>query len=567
MEEAMIRNVRFAATLVAAALAAGAGVALAQAGREWTTYGGDSAQTRHSTLAQINATNVHKLKVAWVMQLGTLEAQESTPLVVGDTMYVTSSHGPRYVYALDARSGGIRWKYEPEIPGDYQQFACCGVVNRGAAYANGRVFVTRLDGHLVALDAKTGKELWDVKVVDYTQGSAITSPPTVAKDLVVTGFAGGEYGIRGAITAYRQATGELVWRTYTVPEPGEPGSETWKDDSWKRGGGSVWLPASYDPKLNLLYIGTSNPGPWGASVRGPDSSDYGQYTNLYTASTLALDADTGRIAWYYQTTPYDAWDYDGVNEAVLTDVTVGGRKVAAALKADRNGFFYVLDRATGKLVSAEPFVHVNWAKGIDKATGRPIENPAMRPKLNQWARGICPNLFGGKNWEPMSYSPQTGLVYIPTFNLCMDMAGKTEEYQRGRFYLASEFDLGKEGPGGFLSELVAWDPVRQKKVWGIKEELPYMGGALSTAGGVVFYGNINGWFKAVDAKTGKELWKFNCGSGISQGAIAYQVDGRQYIAVVSGRLKTPPSFLGPIGERVFAASPEGGAVFVFELGT
>jgi alcohol dehydrogenase (cytochrome c) len=563
----MIRNAHWAATIVAATLGICASSAHAQAAAEWTTYGGDSAQTRYSALSQVNVGNVHKLKVAWVMQLGTLEAQESTPLVIGDTMYVTTSHGPRYVYALDVRTGAIRWKYEPEIPGDYQQFACCGVVNRGAAYAGGRLFVTRLDGHLVALDARTGRELWDVKVVDYTQGSAITSPPTLAKDLVITGFAGGEYGVRGAITAYRQATGELVWRTYTVPGPGEPGNETWKDDSWKRGGGSVWLPGSYDPKLDLLYFGTSNPGPWGASVRGPDSSDYGQYTNLYTAATLALDADTGRIVWYYQTTPYDAWDYDGVNEAVLADVTIGGRKIAAALKADRNGFFYVLERATGKLVSAEPFVHVNWARGIDKATGRPIENPEMRPKLDQWARGICPNLFGGKNWEPMSYSLQTGLVYIPTFNLCMDMVGKTEEYQRGRFYLASEFELGKAGPGGFLSEMIAWDPANQKKVWGIKEELPYMGGALSTAGGLVFYGNINGWLKAVDAKSGKELWKFNCGSGISQGPVTFQVGGKQYVAVVSGRLKTPPSFLGPIGEKVFAASPEGGAVFVFELGS
>ncbi len=560
----MLRFTAFAAA--AAALAIQASGAQAQAGKEWATYGGDAALTRYSTLAQINAGNVQKLKVAWVMQLGTLEAQESTPLVIGDTMYVTSSDGPRYVYALDARTGKIKWKYEPEIPADVFQYACCGHDNRGVAYANGRVFVTRLDGHMVALDAGTGREIWKVKVVDYTQGSAITSPPTIAKDLVITGFAGGEYGVRGAISAYRQSTGEPVWTTYTVPGPGEPGNESWKEDYWKRGGGSAWLPASYDAKLNLVYVGTSNPGPWGASVRGPDSSDYGQYTNLYTASTLALDVDSGKIKWYYQTTPYDTWDYDGVNEALLADLSIGGRKVSAALKADRNGFFYVLDRANGKLISAAPFVPVNWATGIDMKTGRPIEVADKRPKLNQWARNICPNLFGGKNWEPMSYSPQTGLVYIPSFNLCMDMAGKTEEYARGKFYLASEFDLAKSGPGGHLSEMIAWDPVRQQKVWGIREELPYMGGALSTAGGVVFYGNINGWFKAVDARSGKELWRFNAGSGISQGPVTYQVDGKQYVAVVSGRLKTPPSFLGPIGEKIFAASPEGGAVFAFELG-
>jgi PQQ-dependent dehydrogenase (methanol/ethanol family) len=471
------------------------------------------------------------------------------------------------VFALNARDGSIRWKYEPEIPADVAQTACCGLDSRGVAYSRGKVFVTRLDGYMVALDAGTGKEVWKVQVVDYTQGSAITSPPTIAKNLVISGFAGGEYGIRGAITAFDQDSGQMVWRTSTVPGPGELGSETWKDDSWKRGGGGAWLPGSYDPQLNLVYFGTSNPGPWGASVRGPDSSDYGKYTNLYTASTLALDVDSGRIVWYYQTTPYDAWDYDSVNEAVLAEATIGGKKTAVIYKADRNGFFYVLDRKTGKLLSAEPFVYVNWAKGIDMATGRPIENPDKRPKLNQWARDICPNLFGGRNWQPMSYNLQTGLVYIATFNLCMDMAGKTEEYARGKFYLASEFDLAKSGPGGFMSEMIAWDPINQKKVWGIKEELPFMGGALSTAGGVVFYGNINGWFKAVDDKTGKVLWKFNAGSGISQGAITYELDGKQYVAVVSGRIKTPPSFLGPIGEKIFAASPEGGALFVFELGS
>jgi PQQ-dependent dehydrogenase (methanol/ethanol family) len=544
-----------------------ASVAAAEATNEWNTYGGDLANTRYSALSQINTGNVHQLKVAWVMQLGTLEAQESTPIVVGDTLYVTTSSGPKYVFALNARDGTIRWKYEPEIPSDMAQTTCCGLDNRGVTYANGKVFVTRLDGHMVALNAMTGEVLWNVQVVDYTQGSAITSPPTLAKHLVITGFAGGEYGARGAITAYDQDTGQLVWRTYTVPGEGEPGSETWKGDSYRRGGGSVWYVGSYDPALNLVYFGTSNPGPWGAEPRGPDTSEYGQFTNLYTASTLALDVDTGKIVWYYQTTPYDAWDYDGVNENVLVDLTIDGQKTPALLKADRNGFFYVLNRQTGQLISAEPFVYVNWAKGIDMTTGRPIEVPEKRPKLKQWARDICPNLFGGKNWEPMSYSPQTGLVYIPAFNLCMDMVGKQEEYKRGRFYLAAEFDLGKGGPGSHLSEMLAWDPVQQKKVWGHPEELPLLGGALSTGGGLVFHGNVNGWFKARDAQTGKVLWQFNCGSGISQGPITYQLDGKQYVAVVSGRLKTPPSFLGPIGERIFAASPEGGALFVFELGS
>ena len=537
--------------------------AAAQSG--WPAYGGDSANTRYSPLSRINTSTVNRLKVAWVLQFGTLEAQESTPVVVGDTLYVTTSAGPRYVYAVNAKTGAIRWKYAPEIPPDVQQTTCCGLDNRGVAYAHGKLFVARLDAMLVALDAGTGKELWKAKVVDYKQGHAITSPPTIAKNLVVTGFAGGEYGVRGAITAYDQETGREVWRTYTVPGPGEPGNETWKGESWKTGGGAAWFIGSYDPQLNLVYYGASNAAPWGGGVRGPVSSEYGQYTNLYTASALALDADTGKIVWHYQTTPYDVWDYDGVNELVLVDASVEGQKTPLALKADRNGFFYVLNRKTGQLVSANPFVLVNWAKGIDRATGRPIEVAEKRPRQDVWARDVCPNLFGGKNWEPMSYSPQTGLVYIPTFNLCMDIVNRTQDYKPGTFYLASEFELAKAGPGDYMSELVAWDPIKQQKVWGSKEELPFMGGALSTAGGLVFHGNVFGVSKALDAWTGKVLWQFNTGSGITAGPATYEVDGAQYVAVVSGRLKTPPSFLGWIGEKVFAASPEGGALFAFEL--
>src|SRR5438093_1469827 len=430
--------------------------ALAQSTTGWPVYGGDSGNTRYSKLDQITTKNVQRLKVAWVLQLGTLEAQESTPLVIGDTLYVTSSSGPKHVFAVEAKTGTVRWRYSPEIPADVQQTTCCGLDNRGVAYTKGKIFVTRLDGYLVALDARTGKELWKSQVVDYTQGAAITSPPTAVKNLVVTGFAGGEYGVRGYISAFDQDTGKEVWRLYTVPATGEPGSETWKGDSWKFGGGAAWYVGSYDPQLNLLYYGTSNPAPWAAVVRGPDSSAYGDFTNLFTASTLAIDPDSGKIVWHYQSTPYDAWDYDGVNELVLADVVVGGQTTPVLFKADRNGFFYVLNRKTGKLISAEPYVFVNWATGVDKASGRPIEIPEKRPRLDTWARDICPNLFGGKNWEPMAYSPQTRLVYIPTFNLCMDLAGRTAEYKRGMFYLGSEWDLAKVGPGGHMSEAVAW---------------------------------------------------------------------------------------------------------------
>ena len=554
-----------AMTLLSILIVVTATPAWAQSGNEWTMYGGDYANTRYSTLNQINTGNVSRLRVKWLRSLGSLESQEATPIVVGETMYVSTSTGPKYVFALNAKDGTVKWKYEPEMPSDVFATVCCGLDSRGVAYANGKVFVTRLDAKLVALDANTGKELWTQTVVDYKSGHAITSPPVVYKDVVVTGFAGGEYGVRGAVQAYKQNTGELVWKTYTIPGAGEPGNDTWKDDSWKTGGGSTWYVGSYDPKLNLLYWGTSNAGPWGGHTRSTDNSQYGQYTNVHTASQLAFDADTGKIVWAYQMTPADVWDYDAVNEAVLADVSIGGQKTPALMKADRNGFFYVLNRENGKLVSAEKFVNVNWAKAVDKTTGRPIEDPEKRPQLNRWARNVCPNLFGGKNWQPMSYSEQTGLVYIPSFNLCMDIAGKNEAYNPGKFYLASEFDLDKADSGGFLGEFKAWDPVKQQAAWGIKEDLPFIGGAMSTAGGLVFYGNQHGDLKAVDAKSGKVLWQFNVGTGILQSPITYMQDGKQYLAVVAGRIKGPPSFLGKIGQKVIDASPEGGVVVVFEL--
>jgi len=537
----------------------------AQTGATWDVYGGDNANTRYSTLNQINATNVGRLKVAWALQLGSLRSQESTPILVGDLLYVTSSHGPKNVFAADARTGEVKWRYSPEVPAGIEQYACCDVNNRGVAHANGKIFVGRLDGHLVALDAKTGKELWKSQVIDHTGGSVITSPPIVVKNLVITGFGGGEYGVRGYITAFDQATGREVWKLYTVPGPGEPGNDTWKGDSWKFGGGVAWHIGSYDPALNLLYYGTSNPSPWGAAIRGNDSSNIDPYSNLYTASTLAINPDTGKIVWHYQTTPHDAWDYDGVNELVLVDLDIKGQKTPVALKADRNGFFYVLDRRNGKLLSAEKFVDLNWAKSIDMTTGRPVENADKRPRLGFRAKDICPNLIGGKNWMPMSYSFQTGLVYLPTMNLCMDLEGTQPQYKRGAFYLAVEFDLGKSGPGGHLGEVMAWDPVKQQKVWGNKDELLFMGGMLSTAGGLVFHGDLKGWFKALDAKTGRTLWQFQTGSGVSAAPMTYELGGKQYLAVVSGRTFAIPAFFGPIGEKMVAASAEGGTLFVFEL--
>ena len=554
----LMKSVAFAAALGAASLASA---------QSWPVYGGDTGNQRYSQGSQITPANVSKLNVKWALQLGSNRSQESSPILVGDTLYVTSSFGPKNVFAVNAKTGEVRWKWSPEMPKGVEQYACCDVNSRGVSYNDGKIFVGRLDAKVTALDAKTGKEVWTQTVVDYTQGSVITSPPVVAKNVIITGFGGGEYGVRGALVALDQSTGKEVWRTYTVPVGNEKNADTWKGDTGKTGGGAAWNVGSYDPKLNLVYYGTSNPGPWTAIVRGNDSSDIGKFTNLYTASVIAMNPDTGNIVWHYQFTPHDAWDYDGVNELVFADLPVDGKTTPVIMQANRNGFFYVIDRANGKLVSAKNFVPTNWATGIDMKTGMPIEtaNNEKRPRLKKWAKDICPNLVGGKNWMPMSYNPKTGLVYIPTNNLCMDLEGVQEEYKRGQFYLGVNFDLDKPGPGGYLGGLKAWDPVAQKEVWFNKDDLPFNGGTMTTATGLVFAGDIKGMFRAMDAKTGKELWKFNTGSGISAAPISYTLDGKQYVAVTSGRTQSMPAFFGKIGEKMVAASPEGGTLYVFSL--
>ncbi len=521
--------------------------------------------TRFSPLKQIDANNVKHLGLVYSFQLGSLRSNESSPLVIGDTMYVTTSWGPKYVYALDAATGARKWTYEPDIPDDVLQYACCDVNSRGVAFADGKLFVGRLDGKLVALDASTGKELWKSQVVDYKQGSVITSPPLVVKDKVITGFGGGEYGVRGSLQAFDIKTGKEAWRTYTVPLKDEPNGDTWKGDTAEHGGGAAWLVGSYDPKTNTVFWGTSNPGPWNSAVRSSGDGNFGKLTNLYTSSTLALDADTGKIKWWVQGTPEDAWDYDGVNELVLADLKTKSGTLPAMMKADRNGFFFVVNRETGKVMSAEKFVpSTNWASKWDVATSRAVEDPAKRPGPNHPAKGICPNLIGGKNWQPMSYNPGTGLVYIPSNNVCMDWSVSDVAYKRGVFYLGAEFPTSP-GPGGYLGELIAWDPVNQKKVWGMKSDLPFNGGTLTTGGNLVFWGDMHGDFRAINATDGKELWKKNLGSGIGAGPITYSVKGKQYVAVVVGRTAALPAFLGDVGKQMIAAAPEGGALFVFAV--
>ncbi len=538
------------------------GVGKADDPNAWPMYSRGYDNTRYSPLKRINTGNVAKLKLAYSFQLGSLRSNESSPIVIGDTMYVSTSWGPKYVYALDARTGARKWTYEPEIPDDTLQYACCDVNSRGVTYADGKIFVGRLDGKLSAVDAATGKEVWTTTVVDYKQGSVITSPPLVVKNMVITGFGGGEYGARGSLQAYDVNTGKEVWKTWTVPGPGEANNDTWKGDSWQHGGAVLWLTGSYDPKTNTVLWGTSNPGPWNSAVRSTGDGNYGKLTNLYSASTVAFDADTGKIKWWVQATPADAWDYDGVNELVLADLTIAGKKTPVYMKADRNGFFYVVNRETGKIVSAEKYVPTTWASKIDVATGKPAEDPDKRPGPNHPIKGACPNLIGGKNWQPMSFNPNTGLVYIPSNNLCMDWSVSEVNYKKGVFFLGGDFPP-QPGPGGYMGELMAWDPVAQKKVWGVKTDLPFNGGTLTTAGGLTFWGDLHGEFHAYDAKNGTELWKIQLGSGIGAGPITYSVDGKQYVAIVVGRTASIPAFLGNVGVKMTEATPEGGALFVF----
>ncbi|WP_298254892.1 PQQ-dependent methanol/ethanol family dehydrogenase [Bradyrhizobium sp.] len=531
---------------------------------DWAIAGHDYGNTRFSSLKQVNSENVNKLQLVYSLSLASLRSNESSPIVIGDTLYVSTSWGPKYVYAIDAATGARKWTYQPDIPDDVLQEACCDVNSRGVAYADGKILVGRLDGKLTALDAKTGKELWTTTVVDYKQGSVITSPPLVVRDKVITGFGGGEYGVRGSLQAFDLNTGKQLWQTYTVPAPGEPGSDTWKGDTGLHGGGAAWLVGSYDAKTDTVFWGTSNPGPWNTGVRSTGNGDFGKLTNLYTSSTLAIDPNTGKIKWYFQGTPADAWDYDGVNELVFADLKINGSETPVIMKADRNGFFFVVNRDNGKMVSAEKFIYANWAKKWDVKTMRAEEDPDKRPGPGHPAKDICPNLIGGKNWQPMSFNPQTGLVYIPTNNVCMDWSVSDVAYKRGVFYLGAEFPT-KEGPGGFLGELIAWDPIANKKVWGIKEDLPFNGGTLTTAGNLVFSGNLHGAFRAIDAKTSKILWSKNLGSGIGAGPVTYSVGGKQYVAVVVGRTAALPAFLGDVGKKMVAAAPEGGSLFVFAL--
>ncbi|MCI0628751.1 MAG: methanol/ethanol family PQQ-dependent dehydrogenase [Acidobacteria bacterium] len=550
---------------------------LQQDDKQWVMPAKNYAGTRYSSLDQITTANVKNLRPAWTFSTGVLRGHEGAPLVVGSTMYVHTPF-PNTVYALDlVREGApIKWKYAPKQDPEVVPIACCDTVNRGLAYAEGKLFLAQLDTHLVALDAATGKELWKVKQGDHKNGQTITSAPLVIKNKVITGISGGEFGVRGFLTANDINTGKQIWRMYSTgpeEEVGFPGSvETWKGEEWKRGGGTTWGWYSYDPALDLLYYGTGNPGSWNPDQRPGD--------NKWSMTIFARNPDTGKAKWAYQKTPHDAWDYDGINENVLVDVNIQGKVRKALVNFDRNGFAYTLDRETGELLGAEPFVHVTWAKGIDMRTGRPIEVPEKRTSSTRNTKNICPSAMGGKNQQPVAYSPRTGLFYVPTNNLCMDYEGVEVKYQAGQPFVGA-IVVSSAGPGGHRGEFIAWDASTNKKMWGIKEDLAAWGGALATAGDVVFYGTMEGWLKAVDAKSGDVLWKFKTPSGIIGNPMTYVgPDGKQYVAILSGiggwsgigiaggiGPEDPTAGLGAIGafSDVDKYSTLGGVLTVFSL--
>jgi quinohemoprotein ethanol dehydrogenase len=508
----------------------------------WLSHGRTYDEQRYSPLDRINPETIDELGLAWSFDMGTTRGLEATPLVVDGIMYVTGTWSR--VYALDAAGGNLIWSYDPEVPGATARNACCDVVNRGVALWDDRVYVGTLDGRLVALDAATGEPAWEVLTVDPDKPYTITGAPRVVNGMVIIGNGGAEMGVRGYFTAYDAGTGEEIWRFYTVPgdpemPPEQPELETalatWSEDSlWEAGlGGTAWDSMAYDPYLNLLYVGTGNGSPWNREIRSPGGGD-----NLFLASILAIDPESGRLAWHYQTTPGESWDYTATQHIVLADLVIDDVLRKVLMQAPKNGFFYVLDRATGELLSADNYVPVTWASGVDLATGRPVETGA------DWSDGptaVRPGPQGGHNWQPMSYSPLTGLVYVPvSLNAFTYVADRSFEMKQGAWNngldLPRTLDLLATEPGptlGAPTRLLAWDPVRRQAAWQIDQTAFKMAGVLSTAGGLVFQGT-GGEFVAYDAASGERLWATETGVGIMAPPVTYEVGGEQYIAVMAG---------------------------------
>src|SRR5680860_359898 len=535
---------------------------------DWLSYGKNYSEDRFSTLNQINKSNIDSLGLAWSINLGTTRGIEATPIVVDGIMYLT---GPWSVaYAIDARKGKIIWTYDPEVPKGFGEKACCDVVNRGVALDQGLVYVGTLDGRLVAINASTGEKAWEVLTVDQNKAYTITGAPRVVDGKVIIGNGGAEYGVRGYVTAYDAATGDEVWRFYTVPgnpsdgfesKAMEEAAKTWTGEWWKfGGGGTVWDAMAYDPELNTIYIGVGNGSPWNRDIRSPEGGD-----NLYLSSIVALNPKDGDVKWHYQTTPGDTWDYTATQHIILADLEINGTNRKVLMQAPKNGFFYVIDRANGELISAEPYVYVNWAKGIDKETGRPIESSFARyPNMTA---EIAPSPLGGHNWQPMAFSPNTGLVYIPARELAM-FYGQPDDFaftDDGRSWnTGSKYNAAKEvredtmRPGG-NGKLIAWDPVTQKEVWSVKHATPWNAGVLATED-FVFQGTGLGDFVAYDAHSGKTVWSYPLETGIVASPITYEIDGTQYITI-------PVGWGGVLGLWAkFTEQINPGTIYTFALG-
>jgi len=515
---------------------------------QWVMPTGNYANQRYSELDQINASNASKLHPVWSFSTGVLRGHEGGPLVIGDTMYVHTPF-PNNVFALDLNDNGkVIWKYEPRQDPSVIAVMCCDTVNRGVAYGDGKIILNQSDATVVALDAKTGRELWHVKNGDPAKGETMTMAPMIVKDKVFVGISGGEFGTQGRFTAYNLKDGSLAWNAYSVgpddqlkvdpqkttamgkPIGANSSLSTWQGDQWKTGGGSTWGWYSYDPALNLIYYGTGNPSTWNPVQRPGD--------NRWSMTIFARDADTGMAKWVYQMTPHDEWDYDGINEMILADINVKGKPTKALVHFDRNGFGYTLNRETGELLVAEKYdPAVNWATHVDMQTGRPQVVNQYSTQFNgedKNSRNICPAALGSKDQQPSAFSPRTGLFYVPTNHVCMDYEPFKVSYTAGQPYVGATLSMYPPKGESNLGNFIAWDASTGKIAWSDPEPFSVWSGALATAGDIVFYGTLDGYLKAVDAKTGKELYKYKTASGIIGNVNTYTHGGKQYVAILSG---------------------------------
>jgi alcohol dehydrogenase (cytochrome c) len=520
---------------------------------EWLMYGRTYDGQRHVKLGKITPRNVNRLHPVWVFPTGgDNRGLQATPLVHKGVIYMSADQSR--VFAIDARTGQVKWRFDPELSKDVERVYCCGSNNRGVALLGNLVYVGTMDARLIALDKDTGNVVWEAKVEDWEHGYSITGAPLVVKDMVLTGVAGGEFGIRGFVKAFDARTGALRWTAYTIPGPGEPGNETWPGDTWKHGGAPTWTTGAYDPDLNLVYWNTGNAAPWNCQVRKGD--------NQWSAATIAIDANAGTIKWGFQYTPWDCWDYDSVSTPVLLDTTVDGKRVKALVHYDKNGFFYVLDRTSGRFIYGKGLVPgINWAKGLDPVTGRPNVNPEMIAQSGgPEIAPIIPSLEGAIDWHPLSYDPKLNYVFFLSNNWAMGYKfweeDKFEPPTKGEWFLGADYQqylIPGEQTGGF----VAFDLTNRKIAWEVRGPQPFWAGAVSTSSGLVFTGDMRGYFMAIDSKSGKVLWQFQTGSGIIGSPITYELDGVQYVAVPSGGIGGDMGF--------YYTEPKAGNLWVFAL--